>query len=286
MVPRVLPVVMSLPVFRPDWKILAKLASTWSKLLYLDACPTATFIHRFCGSTNKPKLTWFWDLNQETVTVILRHKSPNQSCQFWGTNRKPFTTLVLRLNQETHHQFWCQIGRSCSTSFEAKLKKTVATGFEAKPAKTVSASFESKPLETVWVVLRSNHSQIVNRGFEAQPRNPHYLSPRVRCRSHTAPPDLSTARPSSTRPVRPSPVLCTRFPTPATILVAARHAAPATCTSWDKQTRFSKRNKDKRKTKQNYPGLKFKHRHVNDSSQSNQGTDHLVSQSLPWCVHW
>jgi hypothetical protein len=35
-------------------------------------------------------------------------------------------------------------------------------------------------------------------------------------------------------------VLCTRSPTPAMILVAARHAAPATCTPPDKQTRFSK----------------------------------------------
>jgi hypothetical protein len=31
----------------------------------------------------------------------------------------------------------------------------------------------------------------------------------------------------------------------------------------------------------NYPGFKFKPRQVNDSSQSNQGTDHLVSQSPP-----
>jgi hypothetical protein len=48
------------------------------------------------------------------------------------------------------------------------------------------------------------------------------------------------------------------------VLVAARHAAPTTCTSWDKQTRF----------------FEFKPRQVNDSSQSNQGTDHLVSQQL------
>jgi hypothetical protein len=36
--------------------------------------------------------------------------------------------------------------------------------------------------------------------------------------------------------------------------------------------------KIKRKIKQNYPEFKFKPRQVNDSSQSNQGTDHLVSQ--------
>jgi hypothetical protein len=33
-----------------------------------------------------------------------------------------------------------------------------------------------------------------------------------------------------------------------------------------------------RKIKQNYPGFKFKHRQVSDSSQSNQGTDHLIFQ--------
>jgi hypothetical protein len=35
------------------------------------------------------------------------------------------------------------------------------------------------------------------------------------------------------------------------ILIAARHAACSTCTPRDKQTRFSKRASDKRKTKQN-----------------------------------
>jgi hypothetical protein len=35
-------------------------------------------------------------------------------------------------------------------------------------------------------------------------------------------------------------------PTPATIFIAARHAAPATCTPRDKQTRFLKRNKSKK----------------------------------------
>jgi hypothetical protein len=80
--------------------------------------------------------------------------------------------------------------------------------------------------------------------------------------------------------MRPSPVLCTRSPTLATVLIAARHAAPATCTPRDKQTRFSQWNKGKRKTKQNYAGFEFKPRQVNDSSQANQGTDHLVSQEV------
>jgi hypothetical protein len=69
-------------------------------------------------------------------------------------------------------------------------------------------------------------------------------------------------------------------------LVTAHHAAPTTCTPRDKQTQFSERNKDKRKTKRNYPGFQFNHRQVNDSSQSNQGIDHLIFQSPPWWVHW
>jgi hypothetical protein len=38
--------------------------------------------------------------------------------------------------------------------------------------------------------------------------------------------------------------------------------------------------KVKEKTKQNYPGFKFKPHQVHDSSQLNQGTDHLVSQII------
>jgi hypothetical protein len=137
-------------------------------------------------------------------------------------------------------------------------------------------------VKTVRVVLRPNHSQTVDLGFEAQPGNSCSSSPRARCKPHTAPPDLSTAWPPSTRPVRPSPVLCTRSPTPATVLITAHHAAPTLCTPRDKQTRFSERNKGKRKTKQNYPGFKFKLRQVNDSSQSNQETNHLVSQTCTY----
>jgi hypothetical protein len=35
-----------------------------------------------------------------------------------------------------------------------------------------------------------------------------------------------------------------------------------------------------------YLGFEFKHRQVNDSSQSNQETNHLISQSSPWWVYW
>jgi hypothetical protein len=217
---------------------------------------------------------------------------------FWGSTKKPTTDFDAKPGQTVATSFEAKLEKTVVAGFEAKPPETVATGFEAKPAetvttdfeaksaKTITAGFEAKPAKTVRVVLRPNHSQTVDLGFKAQPRNPRSSSPHARCRPHTVPLDLSIARPPSTQPVQPSPILCTRSHTPAMILVAARHAAPATCTPRDKQTRFSKRNKNKRKTKWNYPKFEFKPRQVNDSSQSNQGTDHLVSQSPLWWVHW
>jgi hypothetical protein len=175
------------------------------------------------------------------------------------------------------------------SSFKTKPLETTTTDFEATPTKivrvilrsnhsqTVATGFEAKPAKTVRVVLMPNHSQTANIGFEAQPRNPRSSSPRARCRSHTASPDLLITRPPSTGPVRPSSIICTRSPTPVMILITAHHVASVTCIPRDKQMRFSKRNKGKRKTKQNYPGFEFKHCQVNDSSQSNQGMNHLVS---------
>jgi hypothetical protein len=64
------------------------------------------------------------------------------------------------------------MGETVATSFEAKLEKSVAAGFEAKLLETVTTSFEVKSAKTVRVVLRPNHSQIADLGFEAQPRNP------------------------------------------------------------------------------------------------------------------
>jgi hypothetical protein len=181
---------------------------------------------------------------------------------FWASTKK----LIAH--------FEAKPGETVATSFEAKLEKTVGTGFEAKPDKTIATSFEVKPVEIVAAGFDAKPPEIVEAGFEAkppetdatgfeaklaktvdlgfeaQPRNPRSSSLRAWCRPHKAPLDLSIARPPSTRPVRSSPVLCTRSPTPATILIAAHHAAPATCTPRDKQTRFSKQNKEKRK-KQN-----------------------------------
>jgi hypothetical protein len=79
---------------------------------------------------------------------ILRPKPENPPPPWFGSTKKPITDFVTKP------------GETVATSFEVKLEKTVATGFEAKPA------------ETVRVVLRPNHSQTIDLGFEAQPKNP------------------------------------------------------------------------------------------------------------------
>jgi hypothetical protein len=116
-------------VLRLDWKTLAWLASTRSNPSYLDACPVPFSLYQFCGATDKPSSTWFWDSNQETVAVILRPKSPNRSCPFWDPNWKTWATgfevkpgetilVVLRLNH------W----------------QTVDLGFKAQPKNSRSSS--------------------------------------------------------------------------------------------------------------------------------------------------
>jgi hypothetical protein len=124
----------------------------------------------------------------------------------------------------------------------------------------------------------SNHSQTVDLGFEAQLRNPHFSSLRAWYKSHTASPDLSIVRPPSTRPVRPSPVLYTKSPTLTMILVA--HAMPHLPLIHHETSKCDSphETKDKGKT-MNYPRFEFKHHQVNNSSQSNQRTDYLISHN-------
>jgi hypothetical protein len=205
----------------------------------------------FWGSTNKPTIG-FEAKPRETVATSFEAKLEKTITA--GFEAKPPETIVAC--------FEAKPPETVIAGFEDKPPETVATGFEAKPLETVATGFEAKPVKTVQVVLSSNHSQTVAIDFETQTdeklskwfwgQTTHKLSTlvlrlnqetRARCRPHTTPPDLSIARPPSTRPVRQSPVPCTRAPTSGMILVATRHAAPATCTPRDKQTRFSKWNK-------------------------------------------
>jgi hypothetical protein len=70
-------------------------------------------------------------------------------------------------------------------------------------------------------------------------------------------------------------VICTRSPTPVMIIIAAHHTAPA----HHETSKHDSPIETKIKVKQpKYFGFKFKPLQVNDSSQSNQKTDHLISQ--------
>jgi hypothetical protein len=70
---------------------------------------------------------------------------------------------------------------------------------------TVTTSFEAKLGETIPVILRRNHRQTVDLGFDAQPRNSRSLSPHAWYRPHTVSPELSIIKPPSTRPVLDHP---------------------------------------------------------------------------------
>jgi hypothetical protein len=129
MMPRAPPAVAPPLVLRPDWETLAILASTWSKSLDLDMCPTLS---------HSPVL---WR-NQQTETYLIlklkprNHrgdfdtKSPNCSCQFWGPNwetlhhrltKKPSPSFLGQTRENYRHQFWSQIGRNRHSDFEVKL---------------------------------------------------------------------------------------------------------------------------------------------------------------------
>jgi hypothetical protein len=133
--------------------------------------------------------------------------------------------LVLRLNQETR-----------PSGFEVKPLTNRTSGFEAKPLANRSSGFEVKPL--------TNHRP----WFWGQTKKPALLvsSCTVQIAHNiTRPPD----RPAIEYLIYAwlSLILYTRSPTPATILITARNAAPVTCTPQDKQTRFFNK-KDKGKT--------------------------------------
>jgi hypothetical protein len=111
---------------------------------------------------------------------VLRPKPGNPSPPwFWGSTKKPIAGFEARPGETVAISFEAKLEKIVGTDFEAKPVEIVAAGFEAKPPETVTTSFEVKPLtnrrhrflgtnrwETVRVVLRLNHSQTVNLGFE------------------------------------------------------------------------------------------------------------------------
>jgi hypothetical protein len=147
----------------------------------------------------------FEDQISKPKLPVLRPKQGNPPPPwFWGSTKKPTTGFEAKLGETVTTSFEAKLEKTVTTSFKAKLEKTIATGFETKPEKTITTGFETKPQETVaagfepkpletitvgfeakpletvatgfkakpvktvWVVLRSNHSQTVAIGFEAQ----------------------------------------------------------------------------------------------------------------------
>jgi hypothetical protein len=212
MVPHAAPVVMPSSVLRQTGKSYPDLLSREASREISMRAPC--HLHPPIGFQAQP-------INHHPLGFVVQTKKP--SWWFWGPN-----------HQTVAADFEAQTGKPSNTSFDAKLGETVITSFETKPGETVS------------VVLRPNHWQTTDLGFEAQPRNSRSSFPRARCRPHTPLADLPIVRPLSTRHVWPSPILCTRSPTPTMILIAACHVAPTTCTSQDKQTWFFTRWKDSR----------------------------------------
>jgi hypothetical protein len=144
-------------------------------------------------------------------------KSPKRSCRFWDPNQK-----IL------HH-----------LSFEAQPRNPppVLRPNQEIPSPSILRSNWRKPSSPV---LRLNHWQTVDLDFKTQPRN--LATVRHAVHSVTRPLDRSTTEYSICAII---PGSLTRSPTPVTILINVRHVAPVICTPWDKQTRFSKWNKDK-----------------------------------------
>jgi hypothetical protein len=113
-----------------------------------------------------------WRNRQTESHLVLRPKPRNRSGDFETQITKPeLSVLSPKPGNPPPPWFWDSTKKP-TAGFEAKQGETVATSFKAKLAKTVATGFEAKPAKTVQVVLRPNHSQTVDLGFEAQPRNP------------------------------------------------------------------------------------------------------------------
>jgi hypothetical protein len=220
---------------------------------------TVASSHQFCDVINKPK-----------------------PADFDGQTRKPSTSLILRLNQETvttgfedkpekpSQWFWGQITDKPSTWFWGSTNKPVVTGFEAKIEK-LSQWF--------WGQITDKPSTLVLR-FNQKPRAPHlhmYGADRTRCHSNSRSlghwvPDLCDHPWSSA----PGLLLLPRFSS----LHVMSHLPPI----HHETSKHNSPNKTRIKIKQmNRPEFEFKPRHVNDSSQSNQRTDNLISHRSMFC---
>jgi hypothetical protein len=133
--------------------------------------------------------------------------------------------------------------------FEAQTKKSSWWFYEWNH-QTTATSLEAQTGKPKWVVLRPNHKNRSHQFWGQTGRNcrPWFwgctkkpallisLCTVQTTHSFTRPPDPPVTKYSTC--ASPSPVLYTKSPTSASILIATRHATPITYISQDKQTRF------------------------------------------------
>jgi hypothetical protein len=222
-------------------------------------------------------------LHQESPDLDPRRLTPH----VWGGSvTKASRYVSTRVPRSLHApiDFVAQPTNHRPLSFEAQTKKplrwfgdlnhqTVAAGFEALIRKPEATGFEVKPGETI------------DLGFEAKPRNPRFSSPYAWCISHTSSPDLSIIWPSSTRLMLDHPWFSASgllLPPWSLSLPAMSHLSPA----HHETSKHDSLHKIDGVEPSKLPKFELKPRQINYSSQSNKGTDHLVSQSTPWWVHW
>jgi hypothetical protein len=116
-------------------------------------------------------LSILWRNRQTEACLVLRLKPRNRRSDFDVQITKP-ELPVLRPKPGNPPPPWFRGSmKKLTAGFKAKPGEIVATNFEVKLEKTIATGFEVKPAKTVRVVLRPNHSQTVNLGFEAQLRN-------------------------------------------------------------------------------------------------------------------
>jgi hypothetical protein len=88
--------------------------------------------------------------------------------------------LVLRLNQETHHQFWGQTGRNHHHRFWGRTRENRRHRFWGQTGKNRPSGFEAKPLTThrPWflgstkkptISFEAKLGETITTGFEAKP---------------------------------------------------------------------------------------------------------------------
>jgi hypothetical protein len=236
------PAVAPMPVLMSDWEILVRLAFKRSKPPDLDTCPAPSSLRHFVVQLTNRNLLSF-----EAQTKKL-------SWWFWVSN---------------HH--------------------TGAVGFEAQTEKPVPLVLRSNRRKSSPPVLRPNR-RIPSEWFWGKTTNKLltliYRLNQKSCASrlHVHGTDRTRRHPTFRSSGHRVPDLCDhpRSSAPSLILLARSSSLPTMPRLPPAHNEASKHDSphetnDKGKT-MNYPRFEFKSHQVNDSSQSDQGTDHLVSQ--------